>query len=677
MIKTSPCNYGLAMSVRLKTCSFLAVSAILFASSARADNADIDKLLDTPIAELTEMEVTSVSKRSEKASEAAAAIYVITNEDIRRSGMNSLPEVLRLAPGIQVSRINSGWWAITSRGNASGFGNKLLVLIDGRSIYNPLFSGVLWEEQSTPLEDIERIEVIRGPGSTLYGANAVNGVINVITKSAKDTQGALVRAGGGSYENFNGLARVGSKVGDNAYFRAFLDNTRQGQSHLYSSEDNYDDYSITRGGFKYNAENAAGNRTYSVQSDVYNGDRNLPFTRVPAVNVAGFTNRTDTHDLYGGNIVGKYGIKLDSGSDIDLQVYYDFTGRSADIYGHKIHTLDFDGQQTIDLSQNHQFIWGLGYRFVYGDWDQSDIANYTSNDIVTNKLFSAFAQDKIQILPDELFITIGSKIEHNDYTGIEIQPNARVTWLPTADQTVWGSVAKAVRTPSPADTDLRQVAQGTPGGLVVGYGSHAFESEEVIAYELGYRNQPLKNVSIDVAAFYNDYDKLRSFEPVTPGVGEVARLRIDNKLSGMSRGIEIASTWQVTPKWNLTGSYSYLDMDLKRDNDSRDVLGLGEDGRSPTNIFNIRSHYAFSEELEFDTALYFVDDINGGRSDPHKIDQYYRFDARIGYKPWENIELSLLGQNLLDGNHPEFGSANYSQPAEIPRAVYGKVTVRF
>jgi len=646
----------------------------LLSSTAWADNSDIDKLLDTPIADLTNMEVTSVSKRAEKASEAAAAIYVITQEDIRRSGFNTVPEALRMVPGIQVSRINSGWWAITARGNAQAFGNKLLVLIDGRSIYNPLFSGVLWEEQSTPLEDIERIEVIRGPGSTLYGANAVNGVINIITKNSKDTQDNLVTAGAGNYDEFSGLLRHGGKISETDTYRTYVNHYRQQGSETQSGDRTFDAFEMTRGGFRYDGGLISGNTDYSVSGDVYGGKRELPFVVLSAVNGAGFVDGSQVHSQYGGNIVGKYNRKLDDGSEVQMQAYYDIAARDAATFGYKIQTLDWDAQHNINLSENHQFMWGLGYRLVDAEPDSSIPVNYSDTSITTN-LFNAFAQDKIQLLPEELFLTLGSKIEHNTFTGFELEPNVRMTWLPTQTQTVWGAVTRAVRTPSIAERTITQAFQGTPIGLVSYQGNNEVTSESMIAYELGYRNQLTKDLSLDISTFINDYDSLRTFE--SDGGAPLPTLIIQNRGYGQTRGIEMASNWQVSKRWQLTGSYSYLDMNIKVEPGSTDIVGKSDDGASPKDMFNIRSHYDISEELEINNAIYYIGDINGGLADSNDVNGFASIDANVIYKPIKGLELSLVGQNLLDDSHQEFGSVPYGVPSEIPRSVFGKVTFRF
>ena len=651
--------------------------SLVMASNANATD-DLDEMMKMSLTDIMNIEVTSVSKRAEKASEAAAAISVITSEDIRRSGANSIPELLRGVPGIQVSRINAGAWAVTSRGNADNFGNKLLVLIDGRSIYNPLFSGVLWEEQSTPLEDIDRIEVIRGPGSTLWGANAVNGVINIITKNSKDTQGNVVTAGIGSFDRDLGFARHGGKIDDNTTYRAYVNQYNQDNSVTNNGAAAFDEWNMTRSGVRVDSKLSADD-SLTFSSDVYNGERNIPFTKVPTISVSGIKSDTDTHEIYGGNAIAKLSKKISDKSSIDLQGYYDFVGRDAEIFGHKIHTLDLDGQHSIELSNSNQFMWGAGYRLIHDDIDTSNIARYQPRDeSITTQLFSAFAQDKIELSPKELYLTLGSKFEHNDFTGFEVQPNARLAWTPDETNTVWGSVTRAVRTPSQNENYLTQMVQGTAGGYVALQSNQTLKSEELIAYEIGYRTQPLKDVSIDATAFVNDYNNIRSFElsgGIAPDV--LATLVEKNKGKGISKGFELGSTWQATDKWQLKGSYSYLDMDIKMDSDSSDTISKAEDGRSPDNMFSLNSHYSIDNDWELDQALYYVGAIDGSASDKHSVNAYLKLDAKVTYRPTEGVETSLIGQNLLDNRHQEFGSMVYSDAYQIPRSVFGKVTVRF
>lgn len=671
----------------VKLMGFFAVSSAIALCSVPAAAADenIDQLIDMPIKDLVNVEVTSVSKKSEKASEAAAAIYVITQEDIKRSGVTTIPEALRMAPGIQVARIDAGTWEITARGfaNSSEFDNKLLVLIDGRSVYNPLFSGVLWEEQGVPIEDIERIEVIRGPGSTLWGANAVNGVINIITKNSKDTQGNLASAGAGTFDKFSGLVQHGGKINDSTTYRAYAQDYEQGNTYHLNGESKEDSYHISRTGFRSDG-NPDPTSNFTLQGDAYKGDRNEPFDRLPSLTgtltSSGLTvDAPDTHDMLGGNILGKYDKRLSNGSDLAVQMYYDYTQRELDIFSQKINTFDIDVQHSFNLSENHSFMWGAGYRLVNAQLANTELLRYSEDDLnQTTNLFSTFVQDKIQLMPDELFLTLGSKLEHNDYTGFEVEPNIRLTWLPTNNQTVWAAVTRAVRTPSMNEMSLTQVIAATPipgpsSAYVAITENGQLESENLLAYELGYRIQPTKNTSLDLTGFINKYDDIRTLErrgAIPPDI--VASLVTANRATSTSEGIEIAGNWDVTDKWSLRGSYSYLDMTTTVEDGSTDNSTASNDARSPHNIFNIRSSYRFSKDFEMNNALYYV-----GPLAIDNVPGYYRLDSNIIWQAADGVELSLVGQNLLDPLHQEFRGSTYNTPSEVPRSVFGKVTFRF
>lgn len=623
--------------------------------------------------DLTDIEVTSVSKRTEKASEAAAAIFVITQEDIRKSGATSIPEVLRMVPGIQVARIDSNKWAITSRGFARDFANKLLVLIDGRSIYNPLFSGVIWDEQSTMLEDIERIEVIRGPGATLWGANAVNGVINIITKSAESTQGTLAIGGYGNTERAFGKYRYGGKVGDNNFYRTYAEHIGSEDYLSAAKTEKEDHWHANRAGFK--VEHKAGTSdNLTVQGDVYEGDRNEPFDNLPSLTFPYTTSQQDTHKFNGGNLLAKYTKQFSEKSTADLQIYYDYTNRQLQLFGQKIGTLDLDFQHSYIVNSVHELIWGLGYRNINFDLERSLYIDLAAANLQNNKsLYSSFVQDKITLIPLELYLTLGSKFEKNDYTNFEIQPNVRLLWLPSEKQTVWASIARAVRTPSYFEAYVHQLAQGTPFGYLGLIGNQDFESEKLTAYEIGYRIQPKDNLSLDFSTFYNDYDELRSFELGAPIPPIALAYYTDNLAYGRTYGFETSGKWQPTKKLTLSATYSYLNLDVKYKSGSTDIISAALDySNAPHNMFNIRSSYEITDNLEINNALYYNGNLPG-----IGVNKYYRLDAGITWKPMDSVELSLTGQNLLDDSHQEFSAATYNTVTEIPRSVYGKVMLKF
>jgi len=662
-------------------------SAAIVTIPSQSGAEDIDSMMDMSLSELMEVRVTSVSKKAEKATDAAAAIFVVTAEDIKRSGATNIPEVLRMAPGVQVSRINSHAWAISARGMASNFSNKLLVLVDGRSIYNPLFSGVLWEEQSVPLEEIERIEVIRGPGATLWGANAVNGIINIITKHTAETEGGVAVATAGTFLNQKEYLRYGGELGESTNYRAWSEYYDHGGSKNVTESEKDDDWKMARVGFRTDSE-LSEYSSLTTHGQVFWGERNEPFDYMPSLTgtpsaAAGglVTPAPDQHDISGGSILSKYSYTFENESELELQAYYDFSSRKFDILKYNIHTLDLDAQHAFEIGESQEFIWGLGYRVVRADMEGSTIVRFSPDEEQeTVHLFSGFLQDKIELVEDELFLTLGSKFEYNSYTDFEVQPNARFAWYPAENQTVWGAVSRAVRTPSISERTLTQVLTAVPNPFAppptvytAVIGNDDFESEELIAYELGYRFKAHDNVSVDLTAFHNDYDNFRTLELGAPAATDIPlAIYVDNKASAQASGVEVASTWQIQDNWSLTGSYSYLNLDIVMDSDSLDSVSEAQEEDSPKHMLNMRSHYEITNDLHLDNSLYYVDSLQGG-----SVEDYLRFDAQVSWQAMDDVELKLVGQNLLDNQHQEFGGARYNSVSEIPRAVYGQITVRF
>ncbi|MFL6293142.1 MAG: TonB-dependent receptor plug domain-containing protein [Thermoanaerobaculia bacterium] len=614
---------------------------------AVAQATDLKKL---SIEELMEIDVTSVSRRAERLNQAAAAIIVVTREDIRRSGVTSLPEALRLVNSLHVARQSQRSWAINARGSNTSTSNKLLVLIDGRSVYTPLFSGVFWDVQDTLLEDVERIEVIRGPGATLWGANAVNGIINVITKKAADTQGGLVTAGAGSEEKGFGGVRYGGTLGERGHYRAYGKYYDRDSLVLVDGSDAGDPIQMRQAGFRADWTSTERD-AFTFQGDAYEG-------RV------GETIRDDS-DVDGGNLLGRWTRTLAEDSDLELQVYWDRTHRRIPaLFEEHLDTLDLDLQHRFPLAGRHDVVWGLGYR-----WHHDRVGNSPGLAFLPARrdfdLFSLFAQDEVSLLDNRLALTVGTKLEHNDSTGLEVQPSVRAAWKASERRTLWAAVSRAVRTPARIDEDI--FAFG-PGGQVLLRGSRDFESEELIAWELGYRIQPHPEVLLDVAAFYNVYDDLRSQEP--PANGAIP-ITLANKLAGETWGIELRSNLQPVPGWRLQVAYAWLDKELRLDPDSRDrTRGAGE-GNDPEHRFTLRSGFDLSAGLELDGWLRYVSELPSPA-----VDDYTELDLRLGWRSAGGLELSLVGQNLLHESHAEFGPATALRE-EVERSLYGKVVWRF
>jgi iron complex outermembrane receptor protein len=668
-----------------------AASSLIFAAAA-ADPMAVQKnngddLMERPLEELMKLQVTSVSKRPELLSDAAAAVFVITQDDIRRSGATSIPEALRLSPGLDVARQDSHTWAISSRGFNDEFANQLLVLIDGRSVYTPLFAGVYWDVQDLVLEDIDRIEVIRGPGATLWGANAVNGVINITTKSAKETQGGLLIGGGGTEEHGFSSIRYGGKVGQNGYYRVYGKFFNRDDSALPDGSRSHDEWTMSRGGFRYDWEPNDFN-TLTVQGDMYGGELNQSVRMVnpaalrpPFAPPFAIQNNHDV-DVSGGNLLSRWTHKISSDSDLSVKLYYDRTDRDRVVFAEKRNTFDIDAQHRFSLLGWNDIIWGLGYNITEDELKNTASVTFSPRRRSAN-LYSAFLQDEITVVPDKLRLTLGSKLEHNDYTGWEIQPSGRLSWSITHKQTAWAAVSRAVSTPSRAEDDIR-ITPSTgiiaPGGVVSLFGSRGMESKELIAYELGYRVQPHDRVSLDFTAFYNIYDRQRSIEPGgtrTPAPPPlVIPFTINNLIHGETYGFEVASTFQLTDWWRVRANYSYLKIDLHMSKGavSNPFQLNHSEGDSPQNQVGVRSHMDLPYNFEFDTGVRYVDSLpNRG------VGSYIVGDARIGWRsPNKKWEISVVGQNLFNSRHQEFAPSYIeTQTTEVETSVYGKVTFRF
>jgi iron complex outermembrane receptor protein len=670
---------------RILLASFLAVC--LTATTEAQTSRSVPDVTAMSMEDLMNMQVTSVSKRTQKVADAAAAIFVITQEDIRRSGVTSIPEALRLVPGLQVARIDQNKWAIGSRGFNGRFDNKLLVLIDGRSVYTPLFSGVYWNVQDVMLEDVDRIEVIRGPGATLWGANAVDGVINVITKKAKSTQSAVVTAGAGTEERAAGGVRYGGKVGDNTYFRAYTKYFNWGPSAYPSGMTAHDGWDALRGGFRADWTPAGAN-SFTLQGDIYRSRFNETLT-VASLSPPYSNTFLNDGKYSGGNILGRWNHSSER-SSMSLQMYYDNTTiTDHSLFGDHQNVFDIDFQHGFHAGDSQQFVWGLGYRSIRDKNDPSFTVSLNPNRVTLNQ-FSGFLQDEISLVDNRLQITLGSKFERNKFTGIEIEPNARLLWNLTPNQSIWTAVSRAVRTPALTEEGLRLnsavIPPGTPSNptplpaVVAVFGSQQFNSEDLLAYELGYRMQATSDLSLDIATFYNNYSNLRTAEPGAPFVeGSPAPTDIvipfvaANKMSGGTYGVELFADWKVVPKWRLAGSYSYLQMNIHKNSDSLDPTPDNPNGSSPRHQWYLRSSVDLPKHFEQDTTLRFVDHLPS-----LSLPSYYSLDAHLGWRPTTNLELSIGGQNLLNNWHLEFmpDFVNTS-PTVVKRSIFGSITVKF
>src|ERR1700676_2221932 len=536
------------------------------------------------VEDLMNMQVTSVSKRTQKVADAAAAIFVITQEDIRRSGATSIPEALRLVPGLEVARIDQNKWAIGSRGFNGRFDNKLLVLIDGRSVYTPLFSGVYWNVQDVMLEDVDRIEVIRGPGATLWGANAVNGVINIITKSAKLTQGAVATAGVGTDERTAEAARYGGKIGDNVYYRAYTKYSDWEPTVAATGMNASDGWHALRGGFRVDSTPMRAD-SLTVQGDLYRTVYGETLT-VPTLSAPYSSTFPNSGSYTGGNVLGHWNHAF-ARSSTSLQMYYDDTNTvDNSLFTDHEGVFDLDFQHDLHVGESQEFVWGLGFRSIQDSNGSSFTVSLRPNHSSLNQ-YSGFLQDEVSLFDKRLRVTFGSKFEHNKFTGFEVEPNVRFVGILSKNQSVWAAISRAVRTPALTEEGLQLNEAVIPAGIppfnsplpltVSILGSSQFKSENLLAYEVGYRVQATSTFSADIATFYNSYANLRSAEPGTPFVegnptptNVVLPFVASNKMSGGTYGAELFADWRVVPKWRLLGSYSYLQMNIQKNKDSLD-----------------------------------------------------------------------------------------------------------
>jgi len=677
---------------RILLAGFLAV--VVAATTVAQTLRSVPDVTAMSMEDLMNMKVTSVSKRTQKVADAAAAIFVITQEDIRRSGATSIPEALRMAPGLQVARIDENKWAIGSRGFNGRFDNKLLVLIDGRSVYTPLFSGVYWNVQDVMLEDVDRIEVIRGPGATLWGANAVDGVINVITKKAKSTQSTVVTAGAGTEERAAGGARYGSKLGDNTYYRAYAKYFDWGPSAYPSGMTAHDGWDALRGGFRADWTPTGAN-SLTLQGDIYRSrfDETLTVASLSPP----YSNTFPNDGKYsGGNLLGRWNHTSER-SSMSLQMYYDNTTiNDHSLFGDHQNIFDIDFQHAFHTGDSQQFVWGFGYRSIRDKNDPSFTVSLQPNQVTLNQ-FSTFLQDEISLVDNRLQITLGSKFERNGFTGFEVEPNARLLWTVTPNQSIWTAVSRAVRTPALTEEGLRLnsavIPPGTPSNpaplpvVLAVFGSPQFNSEDLLAYELGYRVQATSNLSLDLATFYNNYSGLRTAEPGTPRVEAnpappdiVVPFVASNKMSGGTYGVELFADWKVVPKWRLAGSYSYLQMNIHKNADSLDPTPDNPNGSSPRHQWYLRSSVDLPKHFEQDTTVRFVDHLPSLNfaGAVGAVPSYYSLDAHLGWRPVTSLELSIGGQNLLDNWHLEFlPDFVKTSPTVVKRSIFGSITVKF
>jgi iron complex outermembrane receptor protein len=671
----------------------LGLAALVAANPLCGQSSDPDPsigaLKQLSVEQLMDIEVTSVSKEPEKLLDAASAIQVITNSDITDFGASSIPDALRLADNLDVAQENSHDWAISARVFAANLADKLLVLIDGRAVYSPLYGGVEWNMQDYLMADVDRIEVISGPGGTLWGANAVNGVINITTKSARDTQGLYLEEDAGNELEDSTAVRYGGTLAPNVYYRVYGEFSDLGSEVFSNGESASDSMQMSRGGFRVDSY-AVPQTTLTLQGDIYSGEEYLG-----ALGDGG---------LNGGNLLGRWSHTLSDGSDMSLQMYYDrthlsqpfaasppsppyYTGFPAAPLTDDLDTYDVEFQHNIQLGDRNKFVWGLGYRFTRELDEDISVVRFLPQSL-DQSLYSAFAQDELTLVPN-VFLTVGSKVEHNDYTGIEVEPDIRLRWNFTPKQMVWAAVSRAVRTPSRYDHDLDVVTglvnAPAPYQFPSAYlaGSDDFQSEKLTAYELGYRAELGSNASVSASAFYNVYGELRStaYTPLTTYYIFPYPVLFQNNLEGDTYGLEFTGNYQALPWWQLHVGYDLLMENIHPVPGFVDATDALNETADPKNQVSLRSTMDLPRTVQLDAALRWVDSLtinNGPTGGPvaGTVPSYFELNARIAWHPIKSLELSVVGENLLHDHHPEYG---YPSPTreEIARSIFGKAVWRY
>jgi iron complex outermembrane receptor protein len=649
----------------------------LFAAGPAWPQQSSNDLTSQSLENLMNIQVTSVSKKEQKLSRTASAIFVITQDDIQRSGATAIPDLLRMVPGMDVAQIDANTWAISARGFNEEFSNKLLVLIDGRSVYTPTFAGVFWETVDLPLQDIERIEVIRGPGGTVWGANAVNGVVNIITKKASETQGVAVEAGGGNLKKGFGTVEYGGKLSASTDGRAYLQYGAHSSQPGLGDVAGEDGWHMLRGGFRLDSALSAKD-TLTAQGDLYGGREGESVISL----AGGAPSRLEGY-FGGGYLQTIWNHAYSARSDSTLQVSFDRYTRSLPFT---------DKRNTIDAAFQYHFSWGNRHDIVAGvEYDHtnhksnSDFVSYSPADDERD-FFSAFVQDEIALVPDRLYFTIGTKVEHNGYTGLVDMPNARLAWELSARHMFWTAISRPERIPSSGDTS--DVVNGGqvpgPGGVpiqVILRGPPNFKNETLLAYEAGYRSSLSDRISVDLSAFFNSYHDLRTiqsaqltFQPGASPPEFLENLSFQNGMRGQTQGGEASLHWRPISHWTLSPGYAFESFHMHLNLGSNDTtLFPAAQGGSPEHSAQLRSHLELLQGFSWDASAYFVD-----RLPAFHVPSYTRIDTGITWRWGERASLSVVGQNLVTDHHLEsLNSTGLVASGLVKRSAYAKFSWHF
>lgn len=648
--------------------------ATLFSSIASPTNgfaqATSRDLSELSIEELMAIKVTSVSRKEQRAADVAAAIFVITNADIRRSGMTTIPDLLRLAPGVDVAQINSNKWAVSIRGFNGLHAHKLLVLVDGRSIYNRLFSGVFWDALDLMLDDIDRIEVIRGPGAAMWGANAVNGVINIITKAATDTQGGLVRVDGGRFGK-QGAVRYGGALGAASY-RLYAQWTGRDQS-LIAPGSRADDasHSVTTG---FRADWATQPGAFTLEGAFTAGQARAMWPNLNPQTAAREPLANDPSNTLGGHLLGRWTHKRASGASLQIQSFIDIASRQEPVGNYNRQAFDVDIQYHTALGAHQALVAGAGYRFA-GERlaGRGGFSLIPAED--NSSLLTAFMQDEIALFEDRLAITLGSQVQYDSYSGAGVQPTLRVMWKALPRQRLWAAVSRALRTPSLQNRGIRVDYPPVPSAiglpLAVTYlGNPAAETEHLVDAEAGYRLEIGTAASIDITGFGGRYDHLETQEPLStviqfvPSPQVLVTTQFGNQLKATTRGLEVAGRWTPIPAWRLDGSYTALQVTPQLAAASGDPAAANEDGSAPRMQWQLRSTFSPGSRATLDAAIFHV-----GPLEQLQVDAYTRADISAEWRFTSRVSAMAIGQNVFNAAHAEFTSAGSLLLAtQVPRS---------
>jgi iron complex outermembrane recepter protein len=616
--------------------------------------------------ELMNLEVTSVAGVQQQVFQAPAAIDLITNEDVRRTGHRWLAEALRLSPGVYVGQNNNASWSVAPRGFNGGLANKTLVLMDGRRVYDPLQGGTFWDVQDTMLEDLDRIEVIRGPGPTLWGANAINGVVNIVNKNTKDTQGLYLMGGAGHpLERAFGAVRYGGKFNDDAHYALWATYKNRGPLEMAGPTDSDSEFDLSHLKFRTDID-GEDDLKLTFEADTYSsfGSRAAATIAIPSPNRA-TERRIFENDVRGGHILARAERFKAPNEGWSVLAYYDRTDRATTGFEVSRDSIEVDARYHFMLGERHALVTGVEYFWTADEAHSTDIILISPESETLNTV-SAFVQDTITIRPDRWFAMGGAKVEHNDITGFEVQPSARVWWTPDDRQTLWGAVTRAVRTPSRFElggaltffyADPGVLAGNPPTGTILPFrfgGVTELDSEQAMVYEVGYRRELANRLTLDLAGYYNQYDDLISAPPALIGT------TFNNEGKADTYGGELAVTWRAADNWRLRGSYSYTEINV------RGPVFDNDEANTPHNMAQLRSYLDITDRVEFNAAAYFVDKVES-----QNASAYVRLDLGFTFQVTPNFDIAIWGQNLLEPRHNEFSAL------QVERGAYIMATLRF